>query len=214
MITAKAVGQTKIYAVTADGGFSAVITVDVGGELPFVDVPKDAWFYSAIAYNYNNGLMVGVTNNHFAPGEIVTRATAVTVLHRIAGRPIAESEGFIDVPAGEWYTNAVHWAEANGIVFGHGDGTFDPHAPVTREDLVTILYRFVDKMGYDAVGDSGIELFSDRDETSSYAEWAMDWAISEGLLGGFPDGTIRPKAYTERAQMAVIMMHFVEYLRG
>ena len=105
----------------------------------FVDVHDSDWYADAVRYVSDNGLMVGVDDNHFAPGGLTTRGMVVTVLHRMEGAPSAEAAGFTDVESGMWYTEAVLWAQANGSVEGYGDGTFHPNASMTREEMMAIL---------------------------------------------------------------------------
>ena len=210
VITANAPGRTQVYAVTADGGFSAVVTVEVDGSLPFGDVDPEGWYCSAVEYVYHKGLMQGVTEDHFAPEEQVTRGMAVTVLYRLAGKPAAEGEGFPDVPDGAWYADAVRWAQANDIVNGYEDGTFRPDRNMSREELVAVFYRYAQKLGCDVSAACGITVFSDGAQVQAYAEDAMGWAVSVGLIQGFPDGSIRPRDNTNRAQLATIVQRFVE----
>ena len=213
VITAMAPGRTQVYAVTADGGFSAAVTVEVDGSLPFGDVDPEGWYREAVEYVYHNGLMKGVSENLFAPGEKVTRGMAVTVVHRLAGSPAAEGAGFPDVPEGAWYADAVRWAQANDIVTGYEDGTFRPDQNMTRQELVAVFYRYAKKMGRDVSAVRSITVFSDCAQVQSYAEDAMGWAVSNGLIQGFPDGSIRPLDDTNRAQMATIVKRFVELFR-
>ena len=99
--------------------------------LPFTDV-NNHWAYSAIKRVYNRGLMLGVSDTRFAPNQALSRAMLVTVLYRLADEPdVTADNPFTDVPAGQWYTNAVIWAAANGIVSGFGDGTFRPNAALS-----------------------------------------------------------------------------------
>ena len=213
VITAMAPGRTQVYAVTADGGFSAAVTVEVDGSLPFGDVDPEGWYREAVEYVYHNGLMKGVSENLFAPGEKVTRGMAVTVVHRLAGSPAAEGAGFPDVPEGAWYADAVRWAQANDIVTGYEDGTFRPDQNMTRQELVAVFYRYAKKMGRDVSAVRSITVFSDCAQVQSYAEDAMGWAVSNGLIQGFPDGSIRPLDDTNRAQLATIVKRFVELFR-
>ena len=213
VITAMAPGRTQVYAVTADGGFSAAVTVEVDGSLPFGDVDPEGWYREAVEYVYHNGLMKGVSENLFAPGEKVTRGMAVTVVHRLAGSPAAEGAGFPDVPEDAWYADAVRWAQANDIVTGYEDGTFRPDQNMTRQELVAVFYRYAKKMGRDVSAVRSITVFSDCAQVQSYAEDAMGWAVSNGLIQGFPDGSIRPLDDTNRAQMATIVKRFVELFR-
>lgn len=175
----------------------------------FVDVPAGAWFSDAVQYVADNGLMVGVDDNHFAPGGLTTRCMVVKVLHRMEGEPSAEGTGFTDVEDGVWYTEAILWAQENGIVEGYGDGTFHPHASMTREEMMAVIYRYSQYKGYDVSEAASLTVFTDSVKIQSYAEDAMAWAVSVGLIVGFEDGTIRPQADSNRAQLATVLMRFV-----
>lgn len=176
----------------------------------FVDVPAGAWFSDAVQYVADNGLMVGVDDNHFAPGGLTTRCMVVKVLHRMEGEPSAEGTGFTDVEDGVWYTEAILWAQANGIVEGYGDGTFHPHASMTREEMMAVIYRYSQYKGYDVSETTSLRVFTDSVKIQSYAEDAMAWAVSAGLIVGFEDGTIRPQADSNRAQLATVLMRFCQ----
>lgn len=174
----------------------------------FVDVPAGAWFSDAVQYVADNGLMVGVDDNHFAPGGLTTRCMVVKVLHRMEGEPSAEGTGFTDVEDGVWYTEAILWAQENGIVEGYGDGTFHPHASMTREEMMAVIYRYSQYKGYDVSEAASLTVFTDSVKIQSYAEDAMAWAVSVGLIVGFEDGTIRPQADSNRAQLATVLMRY------
>lgn len=180
----------------------------------FTDVPEGSWYADAVNYVSEKGYMAGVGDNRFAPNDEVTRAMFVTILARIT---MAETDGtvsaFTDVPANKWYTGAVSWAAENGIVNGVGDGMFAPGKSITRQDLCTILYRFVNAMDYElTVGEE--KTFTDSASVSSYAAEAVRYASSVGLIAGYDDGTFRPKATATRAQMAVIIMRLARLLDG
>lgn len=180
----------------------------------FTDVPEGSWYEDAVNYVSEKGYMAGVGDNKFAPNDEVTRAMFVTILARIT---MAETDGtvsaFTDVPANKWYTGAVSWAAENGIVNGVGDGMFAPGKSITRQDLCTILYRFVNAMDYElTVGEE--KTFTDSASVSSYAAEAVRYASSVGLIAGYDDGTFRPKATATRAQMAVIIMRLARLLDG
>lgn len=176
----------------------------------FEDVPANAWYREAVEYVYENGLMVGFDDTHFAPGEMTTRSMVVTVLYRMEGEPAASGEGFTDVEAGQWYTAPILWAQANGIVEGDGDGTFRPHAPMTREEMVAVIYRYAEFKGYDVTAREEMGGFEDGSTVEPYAVEAMSWAVAVGLINGFEDGTIRPKEGCERVQLATVLMRFCE----
>ena len=109
----------------------------------FDDVKPTDWFYDAVEFVVENGLMIGVSDSSFEPDEPTTRAMLVTVLWRLENRPPVPGEcPFPDVEAGEWYADAVTWASEHGIVLGYDDGTFRPDGLITREQFVTILYRY------------------------------------------------------------------------
>ncbi|MBQ2154469.1 MAG: S-layer homology domain-containing protein, partial [Oscillospiraceae bacterium] len=180
----------------------------------FTDVPEGSWYEDAVNYVSEKGYMTGVGDNRFAPNDEVTRAMFVTILARIT---MAETDGtvsaFTDVPVNKWYTGAVSWAAENGIVNGVGDGMFAPGKSITRQDLCTILYRFVNAMDYElTVGEE--KTFTDSASVSSYAAEAVRYASSVGLIAGYDDGTFRPKATATRAQMAVIIMRLARLLDG
>ena len=176
----------------------------------FADVRDSDWYADAVRYVSDNGLMVGVDENHFAPGGLTTRGMVVTVLHRMEGEPSAEGTGFTDVEDGAWYTEAILWAQANGIVEGFGDGTFQPNASMTREQMMAVFYRYSQHKGYDVSDTMSLGIFTDSIKIQSYAEDAMAWAVAVGLIKGFPDGTIRPQADSNRAQLATVLMRFCQ----
>lgn len=176
----------------------------------FADVPAGTWFSNPVQYVSDNGLMVGVDDNHFAPGGLTTRCMVVKVLHSMEGEPSAEGTGFTDVEDGVWYTEAILWAQANGIVEGYGDGTFRPHASMTREEMMAVIYSYSQYKGYDVSETTSLRVFTDSIKIQSYAEEAMAWAVSVGLIVGFEDGTIRPQADSTRAQLATVLMRFCQ----
>ena len=178
--------------------------------LPFVDVLKEHWFYEDVLYVYENGLMNGVSDTEFAPNETLTRAMVVTILSRMSGEEIAETaeSAFSDVAVGMWYSNAIAWAASKNIVNGFEDGTFQPDAPVTRAQLVTILYRYARYMGMDVSTLSDLAQFTDAAAVPAYALEAMQWAVGSNLLSG--NGLlIDASANATRAQVAAIIHRFL-----
>ena len=177
---------------------------------PFLDVNEGDWFYDAVAYAYENGLMDGVGGNRFAPNSATTRAQLVTILYRMEGQPVVSGDlPFTDVEAGTWYTNAVGWAAQNGIVNGVGDDTFAPGNDLTREQLVTILYRYAESKGYDVSASADLAGYPDAGQIQSWAQEAMTWAVAEGIVEGM-DGNLNPAGHATRAQIATILMRFCE----
>ena len=140
---------------------------------PFTDVKKTDWFYEAVQYVYENGMMSGTGDTTFSPDTTTTRGMIVTILHRMEGKPTAAGETFTDVAAGQYYADAVAWASANGIVSGYGNNLFGPNDPITREQMAAILYRYVQYKGYDDAVKGDVSAFADGNQVSSYAVEAM-----------------------------------------
>ena len=177
---------------------------------PFVDVAEGDWFYDAVVYAYQNELMDGVGGNRFAPNSETTRAQLVTILYRLEGQPAVSGDlPFTDVEAGIWYTDAILWAAQNGIVNGVTDTTFAPGDEITRQQLVTILYRYAEAKGYDVSASADLSGYPDADQVQDYAQPAMAWAVAEGIVEGM-DGTLKPAGNASRAQIATILMRFCE----
>ena len=178
--------------------------------LPFADVTASDWFYDAVAYVYNNGLMTGTSDTTFSPNATTTRGMLVTILHRLEGEPAANDAGFTDVENGAWYQAAVDWAAANGIVNGTSETTFDPNGTLTREQMAAILYRYAAYKGYDVSQLADLSRFSDSSAVSTYAADALAWANAAGLITGVTDTTLSPQGSAVRAQAATILMRFCE----
>lgn len=181
-----------------------------GGNLPFTDVNTTDWCYDAVQYVYEKGMMNGTSTTTFSPGGTTTRGMIVTILHRMEGTPAATGTVFADVPTGQWYSDAVSWASANGIVGGYGNGRFGPGDPITREQMAAILNRYSTYKGYDAGTVGNITGFSDASQVSTYAAEPMGWAIGNGLISGVGNNTLAPKGNATRAQVATILKRFCE----
>ena len=178
---------------------------------PFPDVDENDWFYDEVVYVYENGLMNGVENNQFAPNTATNRAMLATILYRLAGEPAVSGDlPFTDVAAGTWYTDAVLWAAQNGIVNGLGENTFAPMNTLTREQLVTMLYRYAEAKGYDVSASADLSGYPDAGQVQDYAQPAMAWAVAENIIQGMEDGTLKPAGNASRAQIATILMRFCE----
>ena len=176
----------------------------------FMDVPASAWYYDAVEYVYENGLMSGVSGGWFAPNDTLTRAMLVQTLYAMEGRPAAASAGFADVASGDWYASAVNWAAANGVVSGVSETGFGPNNALTREQLALILYRFAQYKGYDVTGTSNLAAYADGSSVSGWAAEAMGWAVDAGLISGVGGNQIAPTGTASRAQVAQILMNFCE----
>ena len=178
---------------------------------PFVDVAEGDWFYDAVVYAYQNELMDGVGGNRFAPNSETTRAQLVTILYRLEGEPAVSGDlPFTDVEAGIWYTDAILWAAQNNIVNGVSDTEFAPGDDLTRQQLVTILYRYAEAKGYDMSASADLSGYPDAGQVQDYAQPAMAWAVAENIIQGMEDGTLKPAGNASRAQIATILMRFCE----
>ena len=178
---------------------------------PFIDVAEGDWFYDAVVYAYQNELMNGVGGNRFAPNSETTRAQLVTILYRLEGEPTVSGDlPFTDVESGTWYTDAILWAAQNNIVNGVSDTEFAPGDEITRQQLVTILYRYAEAKGYDVSASADLSGYPDADQVQDYAQPAMAWAVAENIIQGMEDGTLKPAGNASRAQIATILMRFCE----
>ena len=184
-------------------------------ELPFKDVPTGHPFYDDIKYVYEKGLMQGVSADLFASGATTTRAMIVTILYRMEGEPaVSGTASFKDVADGMYYSKAVAWAAANGIVKGYSDGTFQPDQTIIREQMAAILYRYAQYKGYDvSVGENtNILSYTDVSQVSEYAIPAFQWAVGAGIINGTSASTLSPKGSATRGQVAAILHRYCEQI--
>ena len=173
---------------------------------PFVDVTDGSWYYDAVYYCYDNGYFYGTSDDQFTPGGTMTRAMFATVLYRIAGEPEVTGENpFTDVEAGKWYTDAIIWASGEKIIEGYGKGVFGTNDPVTREQMVTLFWRY---NGKPAAENADLSGFTDTDQISSWAADAFRWAVSMGIINGKGNGILDPKGTATRAEVAQIVMNY------
>lgn len=182
----------------------------------FVDLEPNAWYHEAVDYVLDAGIMVGIGNQRFKPNGSVTRGMVVTMLYRLAGEPETNhSVPFPDVPEDCWYSDAVAWAHENGIAVGVTETAFAPNAAATREQVITLFYRYVREYCQGDVSARGnLSAFSDANEISAYAMDAMSWAVAEGLLIGDGNGKLMPKQNLQRAHAAVVFYrHLIHALQ-
>ena len=192
----------------------AVFTAAKVEGLPFTDVTSGDWFYDAVAYVYDKGMMEGTTDTTFAPTMNLTRSMIAQVLYNLEERPEAPgAAGFPDVAADAWYADAVNWAAARGIVKGYDTGAFGPEDSVTREQLAAILYRYAQAKGYDTTqGGMAVREFSDSASISDWAQEAMAWAVNAQVLSGKGNGVLDPQGTATRAEVAQMLMNFGEHV--
>ena len=179
----------------------------------FVDVELTDWYGETVHKAKEYGLMqgIGATIEHyplFDPDGSSTRSAVARVIYNMESPEAAQYENpFTDVPAGQWYSDAVYWGAENGVIQGYPDNTFRPDAVITREDLITLLYRY---SGMEAPDSEKLAEFADAADVSHYAVEAMEWAITEGIIEGYLDNTLKPQATTNRAELATLLVRFYE----
>ncbi len=166
---------------------------------------NDTWYHEAVDFTVSRELMSGIGDGKFDPNGTMTRAMMVTVLYRMAGSPaVSGPSSFTDVPEGQWYSDAIAWAQDNGIVLGVLADKFDPNGYVTREQIATILWRYENQPKAKA----DLSSFKDVASISEYAIEAMTWAVSEGIFQG-DAGNLKPTANATRAEFACIIMRYL-----
>ena len=168
---------------------------DTGKDLPFTDVSANNWFYDGVKYAYENGLMNGTGTGKFSPNADTTRGMIVTMLARLEGQNASGTP---------WYAAGQKWAMDAGI----SDGT-NMTGAITREQLAAILFRYAKQKGYDVSKSADLNGFADADAVSGYATDAMRWAVASGFIQG-SNSKLNPKGTATRAQVATILMRFME----
>ena len=176
----------------------------------FADSNSEAWYHDGVHWALEQGLMTGTGETTFAPGGTATRAMVVAMLWRLEGKPAAgKTASFTDVSADAWYAGAVNWAAEAGAVNGTSAATFSPNAPITREQLATILYRYAQARGQGFTGEWAFLLDApDADKIADYANEAMHWMVMNGVITGMGDGTLAPRDNATRAQIAAMFQRF------
>ena len=176
----------------------------------FADVEKDDWYYDAVQWAVDNGLMYGVAEEEFAPDDTATRAMVVTMLWRMADTPAAAARPlFTDTKDDAWYADAVAWAVSTGIAHGVNETEFSPDTAVTREQLATIMYRYAQTIGRGFTGAWAFPLnFSDTANVSEYAYEPLCWMTMKGVITGMGNSTLASKENATRAQIAAMFKRF------
>lgn len=179
----------------------------------FLDVPKSFWGYESIERAVQLGYVNGMGGGKFEPNRQLTRAEFVTMLYRMAGKPAASTAaGFTDVPQNAWYHDALNWAAEKGYVNGTGANTFSPDGKITRQEVVTILFRYSGSQSgaetmFTATYDSQ---FTDSGAIAPWAKTAMYWAIYNGVVNGTSPTTVSPTATATRAEVAAIFVRYAK----
>ena len=210
-------GTTQIIkkSVAADGSLVALLegtaTIRIiDNSKTFTDVAPDDWYSSAVDFASSHELFSGTGADTFSPVLPMDRGMLVTVLHRLENSTRAKgSASFVDVDDSAYYADAVAWASENQIVAGLGNGTFSPEQALSREQLVTFLYRYADAAGLDTTPAGRLDQYHDGASTASWASDAMSWAVGSGLVGGKDGGRLDPQGGATRAEVAIILQRLV-----
>ena len=209
--TCERCAETRTESIPATGE-QAETSCDGGKNCPsakFRDVSAKEWYHLYVDYVVAHGLFGGTSNTTFEPETAMTRAMLVTLLWRYEGNPAEGENTFTDVPEGTWYTEAVAWAAANGVVNGVGSNRFDPEGELTREQMAALLFRYAQQKGIDTSERGSLLSFLDGGRVSSWAEDAIQWTVAEGIIAG-SDGCLLPQGNATRAQVAAILTRFIE----
>ena len=199
--------ETETFVYTSGGGIPSEPEEPTW---PFTDVTEgDDWFYDAVAYVYENGIMAGTDETTFEPTMELDRAQAAQLFYNLEGKPaVTGDSAFSDVASSHWAVDAITWAAQNDIVAGIGGGLYDPDSNVTREQFAVMLYKYARFKGYDLTATGDLTQFPDMDAISGWAETALSWANGNGLINGNEDGTLAPGGTATRAQAASILAQF------
>ena len=230
-VSAISAGEADIIAKATDGSNSkAICTVTVTkpqtDPVPerkdvisvFDDIKSTDWWHDAVQYAYDNNIMSGMGTS-FKPTGKLTREQFVQVLYNNSGTPAVDdvTNKFSDVKSGQWYTNAVLWANANKIANGNANGTFGVGKNITREALAQMLYQYASLNNYDLTTTAGtINQFADGAKVSSWASEALDWAVTQGIMSGKGSGSdlsayrLDPQGTATRAECASMMMKLLQ----
>ena len=214
LINGKSVGRKMTYTINSvKENIEVKVIFAKKTELPFTDVIESDWFFENVKYAYENGLFNGISETEFGPQIEMNRAMLVTVLYRAEGEPaVNKSIPFADVDINAYYSNAVIWAQQNGIVNGVTENEFAPDDNITREQVAAILFRYAEYKGYDvSVGkDTNILSYTDAESVSEYAIASVQYAVGAGLMKGKSNTTLNPQDNATRAEIAAILQRFLE----
>lgn len=207
-------GKSLVESGTAYFLLNGSATVEIiDNSKSFADVADSAWYKGAVDFVSSHELFNGVGAAKFAPDVEMSRAMLVTVLYRLESEPeVTAANSFADVGENTWYTDAVIWADANGIVEGYGNGLFGPEDYVTREQMATILYRYMSYLGLDVSKRDSLSAFPDGGQVSAWAKEATQWAVGSGIItgkGGGSDLLLDPTGDGSRAEVATMLMRLV-----
>lgn len=189
---------------------SATLSASAANVPDMTDIPSGSWYESAVRYCLNNNYMNGESETKFNPNGTVSRAQMVQVLYNLEGQPgyTSSHTPFEDITPGSWYYNAVRWSEENGIASGTGATTFDPNAPVTREQVATFFANYAKFKNNYSGAQSDLSKYSDRNKISAWAKENIAWAVNYGLMSGTSETTLDPQGTCIRAQLAQFIKNY------
>ncbi|GKH35114.1 MULTISPECIES: S-layer homology domain-containing protein [Lachnospiraceae] len=195
----------SVVSMTVSLFVNPVMAKDVSN---YHDVPTNAWYYEYVADVAQKELMTGLNENTFGPTMNLARGQFSTVIYRMSDSPDASYEAiFSDVPDGQFYSLPITWANGNGIVTGYGNGKFGPADSLTREQMVTMLYRYANVNSMDTSTATDYSDFPDAGQVSSFASQAMSWAVGNGIISG-DQGRLNPQGNVSRAVCATMISRF------
>ena len=176
---------------------------DMNVSIPFTDVASDAWYYNVVSQAYGKGLISGMSDTEFSPDSSVTGAQLIMMLYRADDNTVSEQT------SGNWYDEAVDWAKEKSIISDNNGWTFDANADLTREQMMVLLYKYLQYKGNDLSALDDLSSYTDSSEISAYAENAVKALVGKGIIEG--DGeTLRPLSSLTRAETAVILINAVD----
>lgn len=170
----------------------------------YTDLDANAWYAESVHFALVNGLFVGYGDGTFRPEAALSRAMVATVLYRQAGSPAVTGTSTFPDLKDDWYADAVAWAQEAKVVIGDDKGLFRPDDDVTREEMVTMLYRFAASQNMDTTTTGDLSSFTDASSVQSYATEPMTWAVGNGIILGMGNNELAPRESATRAQFAAI----------
>lgn len=208
-------GSEKVIKTSVSNATAVIVTLSDGDTVRLVDdrkvfsdVPDSYWGEEAIDFVTSRQLFVGTSATTFAPDMLMTRGMIAKVIYNLEEGTVPAAAAFTDTPEGLWYTDAVNWAAANGIVSGYGNGRFGPEDSITREQMAVILYNYATVKGYDTTASADLTAFTDHQLVSGWAQTAIKWAVASGLMQGY-NNTLDPLGNASRAEVAQILANFI-----
>lgn len=179
----------------------------------YTDVDQDQWYHDFVDYAVSKGVMTGTSTEplRFEPESTLTRAQMVEALWKLEGKPKGtKAPEFTDVKKDDWFYGSLCWAYSEGLAEGMGDGTFRPNDALTREQMVTFLYRYAKLKGMSVKADAIPETYTDRDQVQEYAQKPFAWAIQTKIVNGMTDTTLEPQGLSKRCQLAKILVQYLK----